>query len=170
LALFFPEKKDKPADGLPATVPNAYMIATADMGEHAADWDQLLEKLFDQGVRDKKITTERDTYQEVQFTIVRPVVDEDAAKKQKERKRRVGDPGEDDAAEDPPPSSGLAAFIGGSLDDRRAVRIGRIVSVFIACTEPHAFEDAVDAMKGKNIDALADASDFRAALDQHPAG
>lgn len=173
MALFFPEKGAKTADGAPKKSGDPCMLVVADMGERAGDYEQFLERAVDRGVSDKKITREQDTYQGVPVTVIRPVVDEEAARKRQERldkMRRGEDVGEDDAAEDPPKGSDVAAWIGGTPDDRRDVRVARVENIFLACTEQHAFEEAIDALKGKDIDSAADAPAFKQSLEQHPGG
>jgi hypothetical protein len=171
LALFFPEAKADDAKNAPP--PEPFLLATADMGAHADDYDKLIERVVDKGVADKTITSEHDTYSEVPVTIIHPVIDEAAEKRDKARldKIRRGEDADEDAEENPPAArSPLAFWIGGTPSEHRAMRLAHVGTVFVASTDQRAFEDAVDALKGKSIDAFADAPSIHQTLDQHPAG
>ncbi|MEX2219174.1 MAG: hypothetical protein WD749_10505 [Phycisphaerales bacterium] len=174
LAMFFPEKPANPAaEGADEPDATPFFLAVADMGAHAGEWDALLEKLLDKGVQDKKIRVEHDTYQGTPVTIVHPVIDEEAATKERERRERFarGEYRPEDFKEEAGDSGfELGWWIGGSLDERRTVRLARVESLFAVSTEQRAFEDAIDALKGKAIEAVGENADFRLAQDQNPAG
>jgi hypothetical protein len=171
LALFFPETKKDDTSGSASNEP--YTLVVADVGEHTEDYDKFLEKMIDKAVADKQVTSEHDTYADAQVTIVRPVIDEAAEKKLKERieKLRRGEDEDEDAEENPPAKQNpMAYWIGGNSKDRRAMRIAHVANTYVVSNDQRAFEDAIDALKGKAIDSFADAPSIHQTLDQHPAG
>jgi hypothetical protein len=169
-ALFLPESAPKAGRGSPG--PDPYMLVAADMGEHAGDYEKLLERVVEKGVKDKEITSESDTYAGTPVTVLKPVIDEKTLQRIKERaeKMRRGGGEEEEEAGEAGKVSEFAAFFGGALEERRAMRIARVGNLLVAGTEQHAFEDALDALKGKAIDSFAESSIYRQSMDQHAPG
>jgi hypothetical protein len=150
-ALFLPDVdlSDEDASAEPL------FLFVAEFGEHASDWQKLLEKYIDRGLDDRTITTDDDTYRDVKITIIKPVylenphancVDECAHEKS------------------------LAEALGGTFADQRTLSIARIGDSFIFSSDLPALEHAIDHANGRGRDALAENPTFRDTLAQHEPG
>lgn len=165
LAMFMPEKPadaDKPDPKDKKAEPAPEVLIIADMGPNADGLQDSLDRLIDRGVKDKKITTEEDTYAGAKITSIKPIAEKKAAKPES------GKEDDDVADEDDDNLTGLQKFLAGPLTKDRDLQIARSGSEFMLCTSRKAVEAALDAAAGKGGDAIADASTYRDSLGQHP--
>jgi hypothetical protein len=153
-ALFLPEgsNEDPRADDSP------HILAVANMGENADDWDDALERLIDHALDQRRITMEDDTYAGVSIRSLKPVYLE------------TNTPRGDDDFDTDEESGGLAGLLGGTSERPRHLHIARIGQTFIACTELGALEAAIDELSGTHRESIADLQHFSDAAAMRPAG
>jgi hypothetical protein len=159
IAMYFPEKAPERKPWEPP-FPSPHFVVSADFGEHADDWEDVLERLIDHGTKEKQITTEEETFAGVTVRVIKPVYEE--------VKKEEDPDGEEDAMAWQPevPAEGLGGLLGGSGRDPRNLYMGRVGSVFIAATELPALEGAIEALGGRASAAIADEQAFRDAAAQ----
>jgi hypothetical protein len=150
-AIFFPAAQGGEEPG----ADEPYFLVVADFGEHADDWQTIINKFIDRGLDDRIITTDDDIYRDVKITIIKPVYLEDP------HANCVGTCTHEE---------GLGDMIGGSFEDQRALNIARIGTSLIICNDLPALELAIDRAGGRGRDAFADAGTYRDLMAQHEPG
>jgi hypothetical protein len=136
----------------------------SEMGENAQSWRDLIEKIVEKSERDKQLTVEEDTYGSTKITVLHPVYKEPEAKKPENAEA------DDMEMTDEPVQEGLAGFLGGSKESPRTLYLAWADKTLLAATNLRTLESALDGNSGKDIESVADTSEYKDALAQHPSG
>jgi hypothetical protein len=150
LAFFLPDPA--PDDDEDEVGPPLFLVV-AELGDHAAQWEELLEDFLERALDDKTVTMDDDTYKDVKITLIKPVYEEDPH-------ARCGD---ECVHED----NFLGSLLSGSFDDQRQLSIARVGTAMIFSSDLAAMEMAIDRWNGGGRDALADRAEYRDAMAQH---
>lgn len=150
-ALFYPDAGGEEDEDEP------HFLFVAEFGEHADEWEKMIDKMVDRGLDDRIITLDDDRYRDVKITIIKPVYDE-------EHHRGNWHDHEHDHGFD------LAEWIGGSFDDQRHLHLSRVGGTMIFTSSMKAIESAIDRMNGEARGALSESAVYRDAVAQHDRG
>jgi hypothetical protein len=131
-------------------VADKHFLAAAELGDNAASWDDVLDRLLEHGVKEKQITTEEDDHAGARLHIVKPIYPE-------------GEDEEEDGGGGLFGLGSLARLFGGSHDEPRTLIIARQGTAIVASTHRPTLELALDALSGHHIDCLEDVPAFRQA-------
>ena len=155
LALF---SVDPPEDAEDGASPPRGILISADFGENADGWSDLLARLIERHEADEMIEVREEDYNGVTLTRVRILEDEAEEPAPEEEEDEF------EFEEEPTgPAQTLRELTGG--DDLVIARVG---TTFLLGTDDASVEAAVDALGGAGAEAVSSAPAFRESLAQHP--
>jgi hypothetical protein len=147
LALFWPEQKDANDDGGEPS----FLIA-AELGEHADEWEKIVDRFIDRGLDQRIITMNDDRYRNVRITIISPVYEEHA---------------HNHLECDHDHHFGLTSILGGSHQHPRSLHIARIGDAMFAASHLQSLENAIDELEGDGRNTLIETPLYRDAMATH---